>query len=139
AVCVDALQGGATASATYGSDPATCCVPPALQPSWRRIKITLSTSIGFNELIATQEYFSCNVRIDHARTTGAGSCAGCLVPACLIFQSIKVTTPAHSGDVLVSGPTAPGSDTVTWQGSGADCSLVPVKNRTWGQVKALYR
>jgi hypothetical protein len=26
----------------------------------------------------------------------------------------------------------------TWQGAGPSCALVPTKNATWGQVKALY-
>jgi len=32
-----------------------------------------------------------------------------------------------------------GSDMAHWQGSSADCRIVPVRNRSWSQVKALYR
>ena len=30
-------------------------------------------------------------------------------------------------------------DRITWQGPGADCQSVPVKNVSWGRVKSLYR
>jgi hypothetical protein len=39
----------------------------------------------------------------------------------------------------MSGGTTTGSDWARWQGNGADCALVPVKNKTWGEVKAMYR
>ena len=37
-----------------------------------------------------------------------------------------------------SGPSH--ANWVTWRGgSGADCAAVPVRARTWGQIKSLYR
>ena len=138
-VCVDWASGTSVGGiASYGS-PA-CCVPPALLPSMRRIKAAIAVPVPiFGDLLASQEYFSGNIRIDHAKTVGTGACAGCAVPACLILQSLKVTTSLNANDVTLTAPASSGSNVVTWQGSGADCNLVPVRNRTWGQVKALYR
>src|SRR5689334_18110253 len=38
---------------------------------------------------AGQEYFSYNVGINNTKTVGTGSCAGCTVPACIVFNSVK--------------------------------------------------
>ena len=98
------------------------------------------------------EYFSFNAVITNAKTSGAGSCAGCSVPACLIYNSVKVATPPVVGqpsrDVSLSGPTnGTDSNYCTWQGgvgvvvgSKQGCpAAVPTHNSTWTQVKSLYR
>ena len=41
--------------------------------------------------------------------------------------------------VAPATPVTAGSNIVTWQGVGADCNAVPVRNATWGAVKSLYR
>jgi hypothetical protein len=70
---------------------------------------------------------------------GAGACGGCAGSVCLVIQMLNVTTPVLGNNMFLSGGTTPGSNMATWQGSGADCNLVPVRNRSWGEVKALYR
>jgi hypothetical protein len=56
-----------------------------------------------------------------------------------VFNSLLVTRPVGVGDILLSSGTAAGSNIVTWQGTGPNCSLVPTRNVTWGSVKSLYR
>jgi hypothetical protein len=70
-----------------------------------------------------------------------GACAGCASRACLVLNSIwiKRTPGAPGGDVFVQTPGPSQANWAEWQGSGADCSLVPVRRQTWGAVKSLYR
>jgi len=98
------------------------------------------------------EYFCVNMSINNASTVGTGSCSGCSVPACIVFNSVKVATPPVAGqpsrDVVVSGPTN-GTDSYycTWQGGigivvggKVGCpAAVPTHGSTWSQVKTLYR
>lgn len=100
------------------------------------------------DLFAGQEYFSNNVVINNAKTVGTGSCAGCTVPACIVFNSCKVTTQIAANDRTVSGPTnGTDSNYATWQGGagatsprGTGCGqATPTRNSTWGSVKSLYR
>jgi len=115
-------------------------IDPALTNRVRRILIAIAVPADeLADLLANTEYFSCNIVIDHAKTVGAGACGGCAGSVCLLLQSLKVTDAISSNDVMLFGGATAGSDMAQWQGSGADCNLVPVRNKTWGQVKALYR
>jgi hypothetical protein len=90
-------------------------------------------------LVANQEYFMVNVLIDNFNTTGGGGCAGCSQPVCIVLNSIDIMTTQSVFTTLTS-PSSPGSNFATWQGgTGANCQSVPVKQATWGAVKALYR
>ncbi len=74
--------------------------------------------------------------ISSIRTVGAPSCAGCLTPVCIVFNSVNITVVGNTNNRLISGGA---NDRITFQGAGADCNSVPVKNVTWGRVKSLYR
>jgi len=101
-------------------------------------------SNALQDLIASQEYFAFAIHIDHQKTIGAGSCAGCTTPACIVFSSIDVTTPiATDNTKLISPANGTDSNFCTWQGGGGlvnGCpASTPMTLRTWGAVKALYR
>lgn len=68
------------------------------------------------------------------------ACQGCAVGACIVLNSVElVRLPgAPGGDMTLYQPGEAGSNFATWR-SGAACVAVPVLNRSWGQVKALYR
>jgi hypothetical protein len=74
---------------------------------------------------------------------GVQPCAGCLLPACLVFQYIKVAQPAQTpgGDALLTDENV--RRYMTWQGGavgGNGCPAeTPTRRATWGQVKSLYR
>lgn len=89
-------------------------------------------------LTAGTEYYSAKMTINSAKTVGTGSCAGCAQKVCIVLNSIRVTQPVGVGDQLI---TAEGTSRIaTWQSEAAStCLPVPVHNRTWGSVKALYR
>lgn len=100
------------------------------------------------ELFGAVEYFSFNLAINNAKTVGTGSCAGCLVPVCIVFNSLNVTTPLPANNRKLIGPTnGTDSNIATWQGGGAPTTgrgtgcpqSTPTRNSTWGAVKSLYR
>jgi hypothetical protein len=88
---------------------------------------------------ANVAYTACRVLL---RTTNVFTCAGCAIPACLVFNSLLIRRAPGSSveEVFIAAPESPGLNMVLWQGgSGADCLSVPVRRATWGAVKALYR
>ena len=142
-VCVDWAGGGSSGgvgSFTTGTAPSMGSIDPALAAQHRRLVAAFAVPPdALQDLVAATEYFSCNFLIGNQKTVGPGSCAGCTEPMCIVFNSINVTTPVLANNVLIGNASSAGSNIVTWQGTGPDCSLVPTKNKTWGQVKALYR
>jgi len=93
-----------------------------------------------------QEYFSFNLSISNVKTVNG--CAGCLDPVCIVFNSINLTTPVLANNIFLTGPSnGTDSNFCTWQGGagvvtpgGSGCpQATPTKNKTWSQVKALYR
>ncbi len=106
------------------------------------------------------EVYSFRLTIDNARTVGDSACAGCGVGACIALSSIKLTQNYRSvtGTVFLGvaadgqlaawqcGSTATPSCHYTTSSCGWDppCSFdpacaTPVRRRTWGAIKSLYR
>src|SRR6185503_4704358 len=122
-------------------------------PNTARMVAALAVAAaGAADLEPGTEYFSFNLLINNAKSVGTGSCAGCSTPACIVFNSINVVPPAPAPGVKLSGGLNPGSDFATWQGGagvitnppqgggGSGCpAATPTTNKTWGQVKTLYR
>jgi len=90
------------------------------------------------DVFAANEYFAFNCLVSNAKTVGTGSCAGCATPVCIVLNSIHIVSGTDPGQIMSGGAAAADSDKITWQGVGPSCALVPTKNATWGQVKALY-
>jgi hypothetical protein len=118
-------------------------------PNTARIVAALAVPAGaLADLFSGQEYFSYNLTINNQKTVGTGACADCLTPVCLVFNSLKLTTPVATNDRTISGPTnGTDSNYATWQGGGNPGSArgtgcpaaTPTKSSTWGSVKNLYR
>jgi hypothetical protein len=140
-VCSDWASGQSTGGiGAYNNTLDFTTFPPDILTRHRRLKMAIAVPLSaLADLAADVEYFSCNVTIDHAKSVGAGACSGCTGQVCLVLQSVKVTTSSAANDVVVFGGALAGSDMAHWQGSSADCRIVPVRNRSWSQVKALYR
>ena len=90
------------------------------------------------DLVAKQEYGAFRLNVANELTTGADACPGCANPVCIVLTRL-VVAKVDGTSVFMQTPVTPGSQIITWQGAGADCQLVPVKNATWGAVKSLYR
>ena len=129
-------------------------------PNTARLAIAIAVAPPeFPALLAGQEYISCALNINHAKSVGSGACPGCDQPTCLAFEQLLVTTPVAADNVRVTGgANAPDSEFVRWQnGLATDVSFechvmsgcthtfscvdasTPTHNSTWGAVKALYR
>jgi hypothetical protein len=89
------------------------------------------------------EYYFMTFVLNHSRTVGTDACAGCEVPACIVFEQVDIVT---TGADCVDSPTIPVTNVlqrnyVTWQDADAlNCAMsAPARSVTWGQVKSLYR
>jgi len=86
-----------------------------------------------------QEYGVVQLRITTAKTAGTGSCVGCLIPACIVCQTVDMFSAVNNGalHILMSGPSN-GTDShyVAWQGG---CREVTLLRSSWGGLKSLYR
>jgi hypothetical protein len=149
-------QGGLSASRTFTTEVA--CIDPwvgttgdALVQDYQpgaprggagqaRIRATafVSGTDPALTLDTVRPYYGLKLTLDNH---GTGACAGCIQPACLVLNSIWLKRPgAPGGDVLLSTPGPLDANWARWEGaSGSDCTAVPVRRSTWGQVKSLYR
>lgn len=93
-------------------------------------------------LTGSTEHYMFRMVINNARTLG-GTCPGCTDRACIVLNLIRLVQPAGAagGDTDMTSPPPGGRQWVRWQdaGSAVSCAQVPTKNRTWGQIKSLYR
>ncbi len=105
-------------------------------------------SSALAELVPCTEYFLFLLTINHLKTVGTGSCAGCVVPVCIVFNKALLTTPIPANNKAISGPVDwTDSNVAYWQGGGlpmvggsVGCpAATPTRASTWGAVKALYR
>lgn len=87
------------------------------------------------------DWYVIALNITNTKTTGTGACAGCLTPACLVANEMRLTREATDprGDVFLYSPAV--GQHVTWQGAvGLSCpEATPNQTNTWGQLKSLYR
>jgi hypothetical protein len=70
----------------------------------------------------------------------SADCAGCEQDMCIRLLSVEILyiEPGGIPPVILSGPAH--RDYVSWQGPPGICAgATPVRDRTWGSVKALYR
>jgi hypothetical protein len=109
-----------------------------------RVRIGGSVSVATGgPTAAGTEYYSININISNTKTVGSPNCAGCNEPVCIVLNEIKITQPSGTsgGSPQVTSPLT--SNFVTANGGvigGAGCpGATPAVNRTWGQVKSIYR
>lgn len=76
--------------------------------------------------------------------SGTLSCTGCKTPACIQLSMVRLTQPEPLDDAFITERAD--MNAATWQGGiGSPDSDLPscradaVQNRSWGQVKNLYR
>ena len=147
APCVDWSQGQqAGGLASYCTAAGECFDHPTDLNVARIKAIGAVAQQAAQDLAAGVEYVAFNLVIDHARTVGSGSCAGCTVPVCIVLNSINVVDRDNRMRFL-SAPAGPGTNYVSWQGGGvpvvggvSGCLAATATRRSaWGTVKALYR
>ena len=139
--CLDAWSGqgaGGIGAYTQVAPGGGWTIPTINEAQHARMVIAIATASP-GPIDADAEYFSGNILINNAKTVGTGACVGCTEAVCIVLNSLKITQGVGIGDFTLSTPVTAGSNIVTWQGIGADCNAVPVRNATWGAVKSLYR
>ncbi len=131
--CADYWQGQGSASVAYqagysGWDSARLVVSVSMDPQYA------------GPVEPGTEYHAFTVRIRNTDTVGPGACGGCLYPACIVLNEIRLVQPAGTPG---GSPALTGRDTnnyLQWQAPVYNCPfIVPAANRTWGQIKSLYR
>lgn len=135
--CTDPWNGGGTALVQVWSPG-----EPRGGANMARMIVTSSVlPANFASLQAGVEYYAAHLRLSLARGSGVGSCAGCLRGACLVLNSVQLgRLPGASPALVTVVPTSGGTPGIaTWQNGHAECAAVPVRNRTWGAIKSLYR
>jgi len=136
--CVDPWQGQAGGGLTaYKTMANFTGVPEVFTAYGARIKVAYAVAIE-SPLTAGTEYYAYKVTITNTKTVGTGSCAGCSTGATLVLNQIRSaeSQPPNTFEILTD---AIANNCVTWQTSGRTCAVVPAHNRSWGQIKSLYR
>jgi len=104
---------------------------------------TLSLSIVGADLTGTVrmqpllETFVVSIDVDFGRSVGTSACEGCSSGACVVLR--RVTFHDEGGSVVVPMPLRQGQSMLVWQTTLSACQTTPIRNRTWGAIKALYR
>jgi hypothetical protein len=150
-------DGALSTSAEFAAVPGGCADPwqgqiPSYSITWRT---ALFPGVGYGDipapnraqfrvsygtapplpLVIGAEYYGFRATINYQKTVGADACGGCRTPVILVLN--EVTLVARVPNVL-TGPLD--NMCLHWQAAGATpCNATPVRNRTWGQLKSLYR
>ena len=115
-------------------------------PARARFRIQAAIPAGTEGPVAAgTEYYAFKANFLRPKTVDAGAvlaCVGCANPACIVLNEIQLFQPLASGnDPQIFNPRD--RQFVTWQspvGGPPNCpGSTPTQNKTWGQVKSLYR
>src|SRR5204862_375476 len=117
------------------ASPAVAVPAPGLDLAWSNCA---SQGGASNQNFACDDDFVLDLVINTSHTVAGppGPCAGCTTPVCIVLNTVNVVPGTNPG-TRIGAPSSGSSNQATWQGAGgAICAAVPVKNATWGQVKA---
>lgn len=131
--CTDPFSGLAMGGLAAYQTAQTYPAVPSGAPNAARLVLGVAVATP-SPLSAGVEYYCFRLRITMQRTTGGGACAGCTVPVCLTLNEIRAAENTGPVERLTN---ALQSSMISWQ-EASGCQSA-VKNRTWGQVKNLYR
>lgn len=121
--------------------PVTAFVVESLPVAWGfrfRFAAAIPEPNPITAELARQELMVGAVRISKVKSTGAGACAGCELGACFMHPQVRLVQPSGVGDLWITYPANSGWVQVNG-GNGAYNCYIPARNRTWGEIKALYR
>jgi len=137
--CIDFWAGGASGGVS------TNYLQVNGDPTRIRINFVCAVAAGITA-DSTQHYYGANVKVNNAKSTGAGNCAGCNFGACIRLNDMRLSPsgggPADDIYMTAPSPSLPGSvQEIYWNTNPAapTCTFTPTKAQTWGQIKSLYR
>ena len=120
------------------------------QPSFARLRGVAAIPGSTSAPTGTEMYVFGFV-IQHQKTVGNGSCAGCGDPACIVLTQVKMVQTVGVGDYVYTQPL--NRQTASWacpstyyfggppfepSGCFSNCP-VPARKKSWGTIKSLYR
>lgn len=75
------------------------------------------------------------------RNSSTSVCSGCDEQTCIVLNSIAIgrLPDAPGGDLVVDTPGPNEANRAIWQGGSSWCGAVPVRVKSWAQLKSLYR
>jgi len=119
--------------------------PSGNVPDPNRVRIKLAYVMGSATLAlnTAKEYTAFQLNMDTNNTiddpgNSIVACAGCTVPVTLVLNQVNALDAASGGSF--ESITAPLTNRcITWQSSTVACATVPTRNRTWGEIKSLYK
>ncbi len=116
---------------------------PRGQPSQARIHGTYAIpSDQARELVTGEMYYGLKIVLRNDRSVFPFECTGCTQPACLVLNQITLlrVPSADPPEIPLVRPGPGNANRVTWKGgTAADCTAVPIRKTTWGQIRSLYR
>ncbi len=156
--CLDLWGGNAAGGIAQYTTGTTAFPPPYTNSALVKLVLAVPEAMSFT-VPANQEVFAFRLVINHARTVGSPSCAGCGEPMCLGFSYASLTPTSGTPRRLISGEDTPlNGSRATWQPGGSASAIAggwptghsaygwvvceaatPVRDRTWGTIKSLYR
>jgi hypothetical protein len=136
-------MGGMAAYVTVGHPRLAGDYQPKPNAARIYMAVALENAVG---LAAGTEYYCFRLRIGNQASSGASACAGCATPACMTLSEVRVY---DQGPQVPRGEQAPPArferinmqaqgNLIGWQDTGPACQSA-VKNKTWGQLKSMYR
>jgi hypothetical protein len=141
-ICRDAWAGQGMPIVSYRPDSAWVLDRYVGYYEARWMRMTVSCAVPVEIASAVEgglEYTVFNVVVNHTKTVGTGACSGCAVPAWWVFNYLtaEYLDAGVSNREWAMSPIM--NQVITWQGGQYHCIPDAVQNRTWGQVKSLYR
>jgi hypothetical protein len=121
--------------------------PPNFQAGPNTARMVMGAALMYsNDLSAGTEYYAFRLRLQYESSSGGGACEGCNTPVCLTLSEVVVYDESPDPPAgQKSYPPAPEiisqqsqNSRISWQDNGTNCQSA-VKNKTWGQLKSLYR
>jgi len=151
--CLDPWQGAAAGGSAYTSGFPS--------PNGARAQMVCAVAAPV-AVLAGRELRVAKVVINHSKTVGAGACAGCSDPMCIVLRIVEFDqNPGLGNSFLVQPKAGTNSDLLTWQPgvtpqrTFVDCdpgqnphscektlqcvSVTPTSRSTWGAIKSMYR
>jgi hypothetical protein len=136
-VCQDPWALQASGAVTFYGSPGNIVPVIGIRA---RMKATVSLAAGVASAVTGgTEYTGFAINVSNAKTNPVTTCTGCTTPVAWVLNSLVVSymDGGINNDEKIETPIV--NQCVSWQNGEALCGATPTQNKTWGQVKSLYR
>jgi hypothetical protein len=149
-VAPDCRAGKATYNSNYTSVETATCVDwtagagfNAPNYLWDTNKAHLTLGVAIDggtpyAAAAGQEYYAGGATILFSKVVGTDLCAGCSGGVIFGLKSMGIVALSGRRDDFFE-PMPGGNQCLSWNNPTTNCTAVPARTTTWGQIKSLYR